>query len=146
GAGVRPAAFQREQHALAELGVEHALADPQAAVFLADLGLHGLGHGRLAPGGLLTIARVARADHALEPGSFLPGLLVLAGITRAEALVARREPLQRLFRQLVEEAALDVVAGLAMQHAGLAERKVEALAGTRDRHIHQAALLLEPIA
>src|SRR6218665_2243438 len=38
---------------------------------------------------------------------------------RREALVLRREPLERAFGQFVEETALDVVAGLAVQHARL---------------------------
>src|SRR6218665_4111568 len=38
---------------------------------------------------------------------------------RREALVLRHEPLERAFGQFVEETALDVVAGLAVQHARL---------------------------
>src|SRR5258708_14822255 len=52
--------------------------------------------------------------------------------SRAEALVARGQPLQRFFWQLLQEAALDVVARLAVQHARLAEADVQLLAGPRE--------------
>mmetsp|Transcript_37598 Transcript_37598/g.68057 ORF Transcript_37598/g.68057 Transcript_37598/m.68057 type:complete len:252 (-) Transcript_37598:251-1006(-) len=146
GAGVGARALQRQQHALAELGVEHALADAQAAMLLGDLLLHAGGHRRLDPGSTLAAVRhPAGAHHALQATAALPGLLVLTGKARAEALVARCQPFQALLGQLVEEAALDVIAGLAVQHARLAETERQLLSRPRDRHIHQPALLLQAV-
>ena len=48
--------------------------------------------------------------------------------------------------QLVEEAAAQVVARLAVQHARLRMAQVQALARARDRHVHQAPLFLEAVA
>ena len=60
-------------------------------------------------------------------------------------MLARRDPFQTFIGQFVKKAALDVVARLPMQHAGLAEAQVQALACTRDGHIHQAALFFHAV-
>src|SRR6218665_3568783 len=56
---------------------------------------------------------------------------------RREALVLRREPLERAFGQFVEETALDVVAGLAVQHARLRMAQAAAAAAV---HLSQPRL------
>lgn len=66
-----------------------------------------------------------------------------AGRVAAKAALLRRDPLERLFRQLVEEAALDVVARLPVQHARLRMAQVQALARAGDGHIGQAAFFLQ---
>src|SRR2546425_2984324 len=59
---------------------------------------------------------------------------------------ARRQPLNELPRDLLEEARRDVVARLAVQQAGLRVRQVQAMARARDRDVGQAALLFQAVA
>ena len=129
-----PAPSMVDHDAFAELAVEHALPRPQAV-------RRRLRHHRRV------VARLAAAgaDDRVQPRAALPGLLVFAREAGAERLVARRDPAQRRLGQLVEEAALDVVARLAVQHARLREAEVEALSGARDGHVHQAPFLLEAV-
>ena len=90
-ARIGAAAFQREDHALAELGVEHRLPRAQArAVAGARRGRPGAEGRRLldAPG----------ADDRAQAAAARPGVLVLTGMARAEAGMARRQPLQRARR------------------------------------------------
>ena len=99
--------------------------------------------------------RHRRALEALGPGAkavVAPGRPAgrSAGISgraeaRAEALVARCDPLQRGLGQLIKETALEVVARLAVQHPGLRVAQVQAFARTGDGHVHQAALFLQPL-
>ena len=60
-----------------------------------------------------------------------------------QTLLFGRDPLEGGLRQLVEEAALEVVARLAVQHARLRMAQVQALAGTGDGHVHQAAFFFQ---
>src|SRR5262249_10142240 len=108
-AGLLAGAFERDDHALAELGGEHRLALARL-VAVARRGaafLHRPGHRRAG--------HAAGTHHRAQARAALPGRLVLARIARAEGLVARREPAQVGLGQLVDEAALDVVARLAVQ-------------------------------
>src|SRR5205085_11178675 len=99
------AAFDGDDHALPELRVEDALARAQA------VRRRGLRRRAGAERG-----RAAGADDRVQARAARPRLAVLACEARAEALVARRDPAQRGLGQLVEEAALDVVARLPVQH------------------------------
>src|SRR5262245_19660806 len=73
------------------------------------------------------------------PAARLPHFLALPG-------EPRREPLEELLRDLLEEARRDVVARLAVEHARLRVREVEAVARARDRHVREPALFFEAIA
>jgi hypothetical protein len=88
-------------------------------------------------------------DAASRPKLLAPKRLAVARTAkphaRAKALVLRRDPFQRGFRQLVKKPALDVVAGLAVQHARLRMAQVQALARAGDGHVHQAALFLQAL-
>ena len=101
--------FDRQHRAFAELGVEHLHARAQAvrrrAFCTGTGGLANASRCRTPPRRGAARRGIARAE---------------AEGRAAEALVLRREPLQRALGQLVEEAALDVVAGLAVQHAASA--------------------------
>src|SRR5215472_14445470 len=128
-------AFDRDDDALAELGVEDALSGPQTMRRLRQWRWCGRG-ARIAASG---------ADDRMQSRAARPRRLVLACEAGTERLVARRDPAQRRLRQLVEEAALDVVARLAVQHPRLREAEVEALSRTRDRDVHQPPLFLEAV-
>ena len=65
---------------------------------------------------------------------------------RAKPRLPGSEPFEGLFGQFFEEAALDVVARLAMQHARLRMAQVEALARAGDGHVHEAALFFQAVA
>src|SRR5688572_135789 len=72
----------------------------------------------------------------------------LAREIRSEGLLprkARRKPLHELLRDLFEEARRNVVARLAMQHARLRVREIQAMARARDRHVGEPALLFQPL-
>src|SRR5690242_16332034 len=98
-AGVAAGALGAHDDARTELGVMDVLADAEAAVAAARRGR------RRAPVGRPGLGRVA-------------GLLQL-----------RRQPLEQAGRDLFEEARLDVVAGLAVEHPRLGEGQVEPLPG-----------------
>ena len=55
------------------------------------------------------------------------------------------EALHQLLGQLLEKARRDVVARLPVQHARLRVRQIQPPPGPRDRDVHQAAFLLEPV-
>jgi hypothetical protein len=133
-----PAPFDGEEHALAELDVEDALAGTEAV--RRD---GGRAHRRRRRRGARLDA--ARADDRAHAGAARPGVAVAAFEARGEGGALRRDPAQRRLRQLVEKAALGVVAGLAMQHARLREAEVEALPGPGDGHVHEPPLLLEAV-
>ncbi|MCY1538228.1 hypothetical protein D9M68_737580 [compost metagenome] len=77
----------------------------------------------------------------------LPLATTTARATRcAPGRLLWREPFQAGFGQLVEEAALHVVARLAVQHARLRVAEIQPLPRACDRHVHQTALFFQPIA
>ena len=55
----------------------------------------------------------------------------------------RGQPAHRLGRQFLEEARPDAVAGLPVQQPALRKAEEQVFARARDRHVHQAALLLQ---
>ncbi len=81
---------------------------------------------------------------AREPVAAVTGIVRTTAPARAR-LDLRRKPLQRFLRQFVEETRTDVVARLAVQHPALRKRQIQALLRPRDRDVHQAALLFEPV-
>src|SRR6202008_468227 len=97
--------FDRFHRAFAELGVEHLPA-----------GLDAMRGRRLLFG-----HRRAGEALAVAPRGLARGRVAAAVAERrtGKALLLRREPLERCFRQLVEETAAHVVAGLAVQQARL---------------------------
>src|SRR5258705_13072916 len=90
-ARVLAAAFERDDHALAELRVEHALAGSQAVA----------GRLRYERRRARQTTDVAGADDRVQARTTRPCRLVVACEARAEALVARRDPLQRGLGQLL---------------------------------------------
>src|SRR5687767_11240645 len=71
----------------------------------------------------------------------------LAREIRGERLLprkTRREPLHELLRNFLEEARRNVVARLAVQHARLRVREVQAMTRARDGHVGEPALFFEP--
>src|SRR5258707_15469136 len=105
-------AFGVDDDAAAELGMHHVLPDAKAADVARRLVRH---RG----------ARLARE----------------VGCKRLLPVESRREPLHQLLRNLFQDALRHVVARLAVQHARLRVRQVEAIACAGDRHIGQAPFL-----
>src|SRR6185369_3673733 len=106
-------AFRIDDHAAAEFRMHHVLPDPEspgAAAVAESLCL-----GRLA----LADSRAARAVPRTESAKRL--------LLRPPFRNPRREPFQESVGNLVEEARRQVVASLAVQHARLRERQVQAL-------------------
>src|ERR1044071_1044120 len=55
-------------------------------------------------------------------------------------------PLHQLLRDLLEKPRRNVVARLAVEHAGLRVREVQTVARPRDRDVGEAPLFLQPVA
>src|SRR5688572_22726817 len=99
GPRVVATAFQRQHRAFAELVVEHLHARAQAVRRRSLLRRH-----RRAGEGLLAAAATAVAAAAVAATTRAAVAAAIAESRRGEALVLGREPLERLFRQFLEEA------------------------------------------
>jgi len=120
-------AFRIHDHAGAEFGVHHVLANAQSARRAA-------GAGRRAAEARVALGRARER----AGGEMRHHRLALLG-------QARREPLEQARRNLVEEARGQVVARLAVQQPRLREGQVQALSRAREGHVHQAALLFRAV-
>ena len=125
-----------------------ALADAKRDAAVEALG--GLLFGPARPAGVADVAAAGAAPAAttVAPVACASGPVAPSGGhgTAPAAALARHprcQPLQRRLGQFAEEARTHVVACLPVQHAGLRERQIQALACPGDRDVHQPPLLLQ---
>src|SRR5690606_147980 len=57
--------------------------------------------------------------------------------------LARRDPLEMLFRDFIQEAGTHAVARLAVQHAALRQGQGQAFARARESDVHETALFFQ---
>ena len=114
-----------------------SLPRPSALMMTPRRTSRGARSGRSASGGRRPAPPCGGRSRVTAPATRRGGVDVDAGAARGDShFTARR-------RDLLEEARRDVVARLAVQHAALRVRQVQAPPRTRDRHVHEPPLLLD---